>query len=286
MGFLPAIANASEREIVRAMFETILLLAPDTTGELVAKYLASCNPRIEIVLIASREVLVALPQATLAKSRLIAFTSPIVVPVDVLDAIGYGAYNFHPGPPSYPGLAPASFAIYQRATIYGATAHVMVEKVDSGPIVGVEFCLIADGATVFDIEMQSFALLAKIFQRLASHIATNPQPLPVLPVRWSTQKSSRRALRAICDIPPDIAADELERRIRAFANNHFQVQPTITLHGHKFRFVDESPLPDVGAAAISAPASTTCETDVLAGSPPIPALTMPSAEPVQMRSSL
>jgi hypothetical protein len=48
---------------------------------------------------------------------------------------------------------------------------------------------------------------------------------------------SRRAYRAICNIPVDIPKDELDRRIRLFGGNRFGICPTINLHGIEFRAV-------------------------------------------------
>jgi len=230
------------------MVKSIILLAPDDTHEPIAVFLRSENPSLDIIPITSLPALLAIPAATLAISRLIAFTSPIIVPTAILDALGFGAYNFHPAPPSYPGLSPAAYAIYDGARIYGATVHRMVEKVDAGPIVAAEFCLIDDEAGVADIELQSFTLLAKLFRELAARLATDPAPLPTLPIAWSSNKSSRRSLQTICDIPLDIEAEELARRVKAFANNHFGIQPSVSLHGYVFRLVHETP------AADSAPA--------------------------------
>jgi hypothetical protein len=56
-------------------------------------------------------------------ARLIAFTTDVIVPPDILDHLGYGAYNFHPGPPHFPGWAPALFAIHRRATEFGLATH-------------------------------------------------------------------------------------------------------------------------------------------------------------------
>ena len=41
----------------------------------------------------------------------------------------------------------------------------------------------------------------------------------------------------MCDIPPDIPKDELDRRLKVFGGNHFGVAPTIHLHGVEFRAV-------------------------------------------------
>jgi len=39
----------------------------------------------------------ALSPDVLARARLIAFVTSVIVPARVLDRLGYGAYNFHPG---------------------------------------------------------------------------------------------------------------------------------------------------------------------------------------------
>jgi hypothetical protein len=77
--------------------------------------------------------------------------------------------------------------------------------------------------------------LAQLFWRMAKSLATNPDPPPALATRWSTRKNSRRAYKAMCEIPFDIPKDELDRRLRVFGGNHFGISPTITLHGIEFR---------------------------------------------------
>jgi hypothetical protein len=49
----------------------------------------------------------------------------------------------------------------------------------------------------------------------------------------------------MCDIPADIAKDELDRRIAAFGAGHHGLSPTITLHGHRFRYVSADKDADV-----------------------------------------
>jgi len=68
-------------------------------------------------------------------------------------------------------------------------------------------------------------------------MAISPPSPPTLPIEWGRKKYSRRAYRAICDIPLDIAKDELERRLKVFGGNHFGIGPTINLHGVEFRAV-------------------------------------------------
>jgi methionyl-tRNA formyltransferase len=163
--------------------------------------------------------------------------TPVIVPADILHRLGYGAFNFHPGPPDYPGWAPAHFALYDRASEFGATAHIMVEQVDAGPILDVARFPIPADISVFGLEGMAYAHLAQLFWRMARSLATEVSPPPPLPIQWGAKKYSRRHYRTICDIPLDIAKDEFERRIKVFGGNHFGIAPTIHLHGVAFRAV-------------------------------------------------
>src|ERR1700743_1186237 len=117
------------------MFDTIVLLTGPVEQAVLASALRGHNPQLTIYPVTTPEHLAALDATILRRARLIAFSSPVIVPPAVLSALGYGAYNFHPGPPDYPGWAPAHFALYEGASEFGATAHAMAARVDSGPIV-------------------------------------------------------------------------------------------------------------------------------------------------------
>ena len=199
--------------------------------------------------------LAALAPELLARARLIAFATPVVVPARVLDALGYGAYNFHPGPPEFPGWAASQFAVYRGASEFGATAHAMIERVDAGPIIGIERFRITPDTSVVELEKLTYVHLAKIFWRLAKALASQSAPLAELGLRWSGQAGTRKQYAALCDIPADIAADELERRIKAFGGNHFGVTPAIKLHGIRFALApQQADVPRVLAQAPRAPA--------------------------------
>jgi methionyl-tRNA formyltransferase len=133
----------------------------------------------------------------LDRARLVAFCTDVIVPPQVLDRLRFGAYNFHPGSPEFPGWGCAHFAIHQEATEFGATVHVMIEKVDAGPIVSVELFRIPPGITVTGLEKMAYARLAQMFRRLARPLAAQTRPLPPLAVEWSGRKCTRRRYAAI-----------------------------------------------------------------------------------------
>jgi methionyl-tRNA formyltransferase len=209
------------------MFDTVILLTGSAVRPVFMAVLSAHHPRLTIIPVETPAELNALAPDRLARARLIAYVTGLIVPAAVLDRLGYGAYNFHPGPPNYPGWTPAHFALYGRATEFGATAHVMVARVDEGPIVGVEMFSIPPDTTVAGLEGMAYARLSYLFWRLAKPLAIDCEALPHLPLRWSGTKTTRRDYAKLCEIPRDIAPDELDRRIALFADDpHFGSHPT------------------------------------------------------------
>jgi methionyl-tRNA formyltransferase len=216
--------------------KTIILLIGTANQQLaLSRLLNEHNPALSIRCALTLEDLNAIEPEVLEDARLIAFTSGVIVPRPLLAALGYGAYNFHPGPPEHPGWAPAHFALYEGARSFGATAHVMTKRVDSGPIVGVESFDIPEGANVRELEQIAFVRLAYLFWRLSRSIACETGPLPTLPIAWSGTKSTRRMYEKLCNIPSNIEPTELARRIRAFNDDFRAIPLTVTLHGIRFR---------------------------------------------------
>jgi hypothetical protein len=88
--------------------------------------------------------------------------------------------------------------------------------VDAGPIVGVERFHIPADITLSDLQYRAYASLARLYWSMGKGLATQTEPFPELPVRWSGKKTSRRCFAAMRDVPPDISRDELARRTEAF----------------------------------------------------------------------
>jgi methionyl-tRNA formyltransferase len=158
------------------MFDTILLLAGAAEQSVLPLALRGHNPLLTVIQVGSAAELAAFDSDLLSWARLIAFVTAEIVPQSVLARLGYGAFNFHPGPPSYPGWAPAHFALYDQVRQFGATLHVMVEQVDAGPIIDVAFFPVPADISVFGLEGLAYAHLAQLFWRWANSLATDAAP--------------------------------------------------------------------------------------------------------------
>jgi methionyl-tRNA formyltransferase len=208
------------------------------TGEREAPYLTqnlrTHSARVIVRHAVSREALDEAFALPIPRRRLIAFTTNIVVPGRYLAACELGAYNFHPGPPSYPGVYPESFAVWEGARRFGATAHHMVQKVDAGPIVATEWFDVAPHWGRMHVATLAFQALVRIFAHLAPHLANVDSPLPANREEWTGATRFRKEFEAMCEIAPDISPDAYAKRYRAFGEGPFH-DLFVKIHGHRFK---------------------------------------------------
>jgi len=144
----------------------------------------------------------------------ISYLSPWIVPSATLDRATTAAINFHPGPPEYPGIGCTNFAIYEGAREFGVTCHRMHSKVDTGHIIRVERFPLYDTDTVYSLTQRCYAHLAAMFYKVADMMLAG-RALPDGEETWTRLPYRRAELDALCQITPDLAADEIARRIRA-----------------------------------------------------------------------
>jgi methionyl-tRNA formyltransferase len=201
-------------------------------------FLKRQNPTLEVTHVETRDDLVCAWHPPRPGARLIAFCTSAIVPASTLATFDAGGYNFHPGPPTYPGRHPASFAIYEGARRFGVTAHEMARHVDSGPIVGVDWFDMPVMPRLSQVERMSFEAAIRLFMRLGPALAISSAPLPRLDERWTGWKSRQSDFDTMCAVPLDVSAEELDRRVRAFADG-LQGTLYVTLHGHRFRISDQ-----------------------------------------------
>lgn len=217
------------------MPSAILLL----TGEIEAPYLAQrlrrANPGLAITAATDRAGLDRALDDGGPDIRLIAFCTPVIVPAARLAALNGPAYNFHPGPPEFPGRQPARHALYAGAQRFGATVHEMAARVDAGPIVAVEDWAITPDADGPRLDAEAYQALLRLFSRLADHLATDDAPLKASGHQWGHRRWAGRDIEGLQQIAADIGAEELERRIRAFGDLEPSPLHTV-IAGRRFRW--------------------------------------------------
>lgn len=215
------------------ILQEIVLLTGAREAPHLTAYLTRERPELRVTHVESRDDLVLALHPVKPGRRLVGFCTSVVVPADLLGAVDAGAYNFHPGPPTYPGRHPASFAIYEGATRFGVTAHEMRPKVDSGPIIGVEWFDMPAQPRLTQLEELTFNAAVRLFGRLGPSLVAGAEPLPPTGDNWSGRKSTQRDFDAMCALTRDVGPEELDRRLRAFADG-LNRTVHLTVHGHRF----------------------------------------------------
>lgn len=157
----------------------------------------------------------ATPGFSRPPTRLIAFSTQVIVPRAVLERLGYNAYNFHPGPPNYPGSKPSAFAVYDGAQEFGVTLHRMDAKVDSGEIIAVDRFQIDDGVAARDVAIEAYGRMARLALNAAPALAQVSRPLRPCGESWDGPKRRMAEYERLRRITPDLPAAEIERRFAA-----------------------------------------------------------------------
>ena len=171
-------------------------------------------------------------------TRLISFGSGVVVPGAVLARLAGPAYNFHPGPPAYPGIFPSVFALYDGAARFGVTLHEMRPEVDSGPIAAVDDFAIDAAWDRLALDSAIFTALIGLMERLAPQLADVTRPLSIIDRTWQGRRRSRKDFDALCRLPEDTTPAEFARRLRAVGEGPEHAL-TLTRFGRSFRLEPE-----------------------------------------------
>jgi len=217
----------------------IVLLASYRDGPFVADFLRGEARGRPVVLAATRAELDALAPSFGPDTRLIAFTSGVVVPGRMLDALGgparNPAYNIHPGPPERPGTFPDVWALTDGDASFGATLHVMHPRVDEGPIVDVaRFDVPADADRPW-LAAEAIRHAAALLVKWGGALCRDDAPLPTRPdLAWSGRKTRMRDFDELCRVDPSIGREELDRRARALLGGA-RGALVLDLHGIRFR---------------------------------------------------
>lgn len=217
-----------------------ILLTGAFESDVLLPHFRRLAPACNVIPARSRDELLSVlaTSADGADTRLLAFCTAIIVPAVQLGFLEAGAYNIHPGPPTYPGRHPESWGAYHAVERFGATFHAMVPRVDEGAIIDVEWFDIAPPITHLELGSAAFSAALRLTARWAHALLHEPGPLPVSDAHWSGTKTRRSDLEAMLRITPDLDAAEFARRLRGFGAAKGTVF-TLDLHGCRFTHVTE-----------------------------------------------
>ena len=217
------------------MLDHILLVSDEVERPFLTETLRAHAPQLDIRPLPNMAAVGAIDTAILPDTRLVSFGFDQPLPQAILNALGHGAYNFHPGPPAYAGWQPAAFAAYDGVTEFGATLHAISAREDGGAIVAVDTFPVAPGTSRAELARGAYLAMLGLFRHLAHALATRPAILPTLSMSWGPRRGTRALFAALCDLSPDIDEAELRRRIHGLGGGDGISAPTVWLHGVPFR---------------------------------------------------
>lgn len=161
----------------------------------------------------------------------ISFLSPWIVPRPVLERVTL-AINFHPASARYPGIGCYNFALYENATEYGAVAHHMAARPDTGALIEQRLFPVFPADTVETLKLRTMVVMLALFQDIVTGLAAG-NALPRTDAVWQRAPFTRRQLDELAVITPDMDAAEIARRVRATTYPGYP-GPAVTLGGRTF----------------------------------------------------
>ncbi|MGI9451106.1 MAG: formyltransferase family protein [Geminicoccaceae bacterium] len=230
------------------MNTTLLLLTPFEGSELAdLKAIFEDDAHIQIIRTSEELRATDIDQDT----TLLSVGSGVIVPRDILERLEKPAYNLHAAPPELPGRDPHHHAVYRGHETYGATLHIMTEKVDAGAIVGVELFEVEKSDTPATLLARANEAGMVLLRRFASRLL-DATPLQALgTVSWGQVKTTRADLIRLAEISPLIDEEEFDRRYHAFDGSAHD-NLALRLQGRTFRIDKKRPLPPRDQASFSA----------------------------------
>lgn len=138
---------------------------------------------------------------------LVAFATGIIVPRQKF-SLYQTAYNIHAAPPSYPGRDPHHWGCYDKTPTWGATLHIMTERVDEGPIISVSEQAVAPDITPSDRLQVGLGRATYLFNEYADRFGK----LEPNGIKWTGQKRSRADLLLMCELDGLTKKEEMRRR--------------------------------------------------------------------------
>lgn len=223
-----------------SLVANIVLLTSHYYGELLVQILSEFGPGINVVIIEHPNKIPFLPASVLSNSRLISFGSRFFISPSVLNKVDLPAYNFHPGPPAYPGWAPFSFALYNNATDYGVTVHEITEKIDNGKIIAASTFPIGDNETAQSLMDQTTMQMYLLFAELMPEFLKRTPDFKTLDVHWSGEQGTKKKFRDMCRMDLDLTEAEFKRRMKSFGDGDGENLPYIEYENRIYHIASDN----------------------------------------------
>ncbi|MBI3416689.1 MAG: hypothetical protein HY043_15460 [Verrucomicrobia bacterium] len=148
------------------------------------------------------------------------FLSPVILPEALLAKVTRAAINFHPAPPEWPGIGSASFALFENASDFGVTAHIMTGQVDAGPILRVLRFPILRAETCEQLFNRSLNYSLMQFYEVLASVASSGLVEPSGD-SWRRKAITRKEFEKWMTLSPNDSPELIARKERAVRHSRF-----------------------------------------------------------------
>ncbi|BAI79863.1 conserved hypothetical protein [Deferribacter desulfuricans SSM1] len=162
----------------------------------------------------------------------ISYSSPWIIQKKVLTNTRDYNINFHPGPPEYPGIGCYNFALYNNEKLYGVTAHIMEEKVDSGRIIKVKRFPIFEEDDVESLINRTYIFMLELAKEVIDDYFDD-YSLNFTDENWKRKPYTRKDFEFLRKIDISMDKGEIIRRLKATTYKDY---PSIYIEHHGFIF--------------------------------------------------
>jgi methionyl-tRNA formyltransferase len=146
------------------------------------------------------------------------------------------AINFHPGPPDYRGIGCVNFALLNNEKNYGATVHLINEKIDNGKIIIVNKFKILKKYSVLSLLKKTYITQLDQLKFIIKFMKLNNGNLNSLinnnRFKWSKKLYTREQLNKLYEINNRISKKKFINLIRATVTDTYK--PFISFFNSKF----------------------------------------------------
>ena len=166
---------------------------------------------------------------------LISFLNPLYIDKTVRKKIMINSFNFHPGPPEYPGFGCYNFALLNKINSYGSTVHVVNDKFDNGEIVDVKRFNISYKKCNLEklIKMTHKKILLQAKGFIVSILKMHPKTKKNF--KWKRKAYTKKEFEIAREIKLNDSKKNILKKIKAFSYKDYE-SIYINFKGFKFEF--------------------------------------------------
>ena len=213
----------------------IILLTGETESPILSGELLRYNQSLDIVIAHDQADLTQAANKIDGGTRLLSFCTSVIVPSSLLKDLPGPAYNFHPGPPKYPGIGCFNFALYNNEKYYGVTMHEMSKIVDSGKIIKTKYFPIKKMNLLQLIE-KSYESMFTVFKKEIPKILKSKK-LIYSKQKWKRKAYTRKNFVELCKLNLNMSPQKIVNILGAiyhpdfpdpiikYKNKAFQIKP-------------------------------------------------------------